>query len=131
MVLNAVQNADRTYGNLVYVDLEYKKQKTLLTKDKPRYFPSANQKWEDESTFVYFSNEDGFRNAYTFNLLRTSYQQLTNFEIDFGDEEILELDGEKYLFGTTSNPIKTTLYLINLAKGENKLQQDCEENIKV
>ncbi|MEO1808431.1 MAG: prolyl oligopeptidase family serine peptidase [Bacteroidota bacterium] len=131
VVLNAVQNADRTYGNLVYVDLEKKTQRTLLKQDQPRYFPTAYSDWLDENKLLYFSNEGGFRNGYTFDIGNNQNTQLTNFEVDFGDEQIIEKDGTQYLFGTTSNPIKTTLYLLDLVSGEVKLQQDSEVNLGV
>ncbi|MEL6133219.1 MAG: prolyl oligopeptidase family serine peptidase [Bacteroidota bacterium] len=131
VILNAVQNADRTYGNLVFVDLSKKTQQILLPQDKPRYFPSAYKDWMSDNAFLYFSNEDGFRNGYTFDLSNQQSQPLTTFEVDFGDERVIEKEGKKFLFGTTSNPIKTTLYLIDLASGDIRMQQDSEVNLNV
>ncbi|NND33531.1 MAG: S9 family peptidase, partial [Saprospiraceae bacterium] len=131
VVISAVKNADRTYGNLLYVDFETGSQKLVTDPDKGRSFPGVYKEWLDSNTFLYESNEDGFSNVYSYDLSKDRSIQLTQFTTDLGTSEILTLDGKKYLFATTSSPIETQVYLISLPDGEIVLKQQSDVGLRV
>ncbi|MBT8235297.1 MAG: prolyl oligopeptidase family serine peptidase, partial [Bacteroidia bacterium] len=131
VVISAVKNADRTYGNLLYVDFETGSQKLVTDADKERSFPGVYKEWLDSNTFLYESNEDGFSNVYRYDLSKDQSTQVTQFTTDLGTSEILTLDGKKYLFATTSSPIETQVYLISLPDGEIVLQQQSDVGLRV
>ncbi len=118
LLLNALRDADRTYGNLVYVDLESGQQTVLTNPSQPRQFPVAHEEWLDPYTFLFVSNEDGYRNLYRYNFLRLSQVQLTYFEKDLANVSLLEVDGQKRLFATLSSPLETELLLLDALSGE-------------
>jgi dipeptidyl aminopeptidase/acylaminoacyl peptidase len=122
LVLSALRDADRTYGNLLYVDLETKTARAITDAATGRNV-SVYDKWLDQDRLLYFSNETGYRNAYVYNIATDETRQLTQFERDMGEGELVELDGKNYLFATTSNPIENDLYLIDPENGEIVNQQ--------
>jgi len=131
VVITALKDADRTYGNLMYIDLENKSQ-TLLTDDsKKRTSPSVFKEWLDDNTFMYVSNEDGFRNLYSYDLGTKKSKQLTTFTTDLGTSEIITIDEKKYLFATTSSPIETQIYLLDLPSGEIVMNKQSDVSIGV
>ena len=118
VVVTALKDADRTLGNLVYIDFETKTQTLLTDQSKTRSYPSAYEEWMDSNTFLYMSNEDGFYNVYSYDLSSKQHAQITTFTTDLGTSEILTIDSAKYLFATTSSPIETQIYLMSLPTGE-------------
>ncbi|MCI4671028.1 MAG: prolyl oligopeptidase family serine peptidase [Bacteroidia bacterium] len=114
VLVNGLKDASRTYGNLLYVDFAKKESKLLTDQNKARYFPAAYEEWIDNDRFLYFSNEDGFTNAYTYDWKKGESRQITSFTKNLGNPTLIEIEGEKRLFATTSNPIATELYTIDL-----------------
>lgn len=131
VVVSAVKNAHRTYGNLVYIDFNKKTQTVLTDPSKERSFPGAYSEWLDDNRFLYSSNEDGFYNVYLYDLKKKKSSQITTFKTDMGTSEILTLKGEKYLFATTSSPIETQVYLISLPDGKIVLNQKSDYQLGV
>ncbi len=131
VVISSVKNADRTYGNLLYVDFETGSQRLVTDSDKARSFPGVYKEWLDSNTFLYESNEDGFSNVYSYDLSKDRSTQVTQFTTDLGTSEILTLDGKKYLFATTSSPVETQIYMISLPDGEVVLQQQSDVGLSV
>ena len=131
VVVTALKDADRTYGNLVYVDLE-KKTSTLLTDaSAKRSFPGIFKEWLDNNTFMYTSNEDGFRNIYAYDISKKQSKQLTKFTTDLGTSEVVTIDGKKYMFATTSSPIETEIYLLDLPSGNIVMQKKSDVSLGV
>jgi len=131
IVICANKNALRTHLNLVHIDYEKKTQTTLLDPNIYRGMggmltPAVFKEWMNETTFFYITNENGFANVYSYNLVSKQSTQITNFEIDLGTAEIITIDGSKYLFATTSSPIETQMYLIDPASGKNISQQSSD-----
>ena len=94
VVVTVLRDADRTYGNLAYVDFEKKEWKLLTDKSKPRYFPRPYKKWLNEDEVLYFSNEAGFRNLYACNVETGETRQITSFERDIRDADMVTIDGK-------------------------------------
>ncbi|NND14825.1 MAG: S9 family peptidase [Eudoraea sp.] len=131
VVVSAVKNADRTYGNLMYIDFQSGAMTQVTDKEKERSFPSVYSEWLDPQTFLYESNEDGYSNVYLYNIEDGQTRQLTTFKTDLGTSEILTLDDKKYLFATTSSPVETQIYLISLPKGEIVLQEKSDVGLGI
>lgn len=131
VVVTALKDADRTFGNIVYVDLDKKTQTLLTDSSKKRSFPGVFKEWLDNNTFMYVSNEDGFRNIYSYNIATEKSNQLTKFTTDLGTSEVVTIEGEKYMFATTSSPIETQIYLLDLPSGEIVMQKKSEVSIGV
>ncbi|MEM9983557.1 MAG: prolyl oligopeptidase family serine peptidase [Bacteroidota bacterium] len=131
VVVTALKNADRTLGNLVYIDFETQTKTVLTNSDQERSIPSAYPEWLDDHTLLYTSNEDGFSNVYAFDLQKMESKQLTAFTTDLGTSEILTIEDQKYLFATTSSPIETQIYLVSLPEGEVVLQQSSDVVLNV
>lgn len=126
VIVTALKNADRTFGNLIYIDFETKTKTLLTNSKKERSNLWAFSEWLNENTFLYTSNEDGFSNVYIYDLKKKESKQLTSFTSDLGTSEILTIDDNKYLFATTSSPIETQVYLLSLPDGEVVLQQNSD-----
>ncbi|MCW5518098.1 S9 family peptidase [Muriicola sp. Z0-33] len=131
VVVNTLKNADRTFGNLIYIDFETKSKTLLTNSKKERSNLSAYPEWLNENTLLYTSNEDGFSNVYIHDLKKKESKQLTSFTSDLGSSEILTIDDNKYLFATTSSPIETQVYLVSLPDGEVVLQQNSDVVLNV
>lgn len=131
VVVNALRDADRSYGNLMYIDFE-KGTSTLLTDpSKRRSFPYTYPEWLDENTFLYFSNESGYNNVYYYDLLDKKTGPITEFTQDVGEIELLTIEGEQYLFVVTSSFIQNELYLIDLETGKPILQKSVEFGVGI
>lgn len=113
IVVPLVKNADRTFGNLVYIDLNTKKWTKVTNPDKARSFPSAHRDWLNNNEFIYFSNEDGFRNIYGFNIISKKARQITKFKKDLGEAELVTIENKKYIFAILENPIESEILLID------------------
>lgn len=131
VVVTALKNADRTFGNLVYVDFETKEQIILTDQSKERFIPYPYSEWLDENTFLYQSNEDGFNNIYSYDLEAKRSTQLTSFTTDLGTSEIVTINGAKHLFATTSSPIETNIYLLSLPDGNIVMEQKSDVVLNV
>lgn len=131
VVVTALKDADRTYGNIVYIDFDQKTQSVLTDASKRRSFPGIFKEWLDDNTFMYTSNEDGFRNIYSYNLKTKKSTQLTKFTTDLGTSEIVTIDGKKYMFATTSSPIETQIYLLDLPSGDIVMQKQSDVSLGV
>jgi len=113
VVVPVVKNADRTYGNLVYIDLKTKKWTMVTDPAKARSFPDAHRNWLNKNEFIYFSNEDGFRNIYGFNIASKKSKQITKFKKDLGEAELVTIENKKYIFAILENPIESEILLID------------------
>jgi dipeptidyl aminopeptidase/acylaminoacyl peptidase len=91
VVFSANQNADRTFGNLVYLPLTSTPGtvETLLETDVPRDV-SVLDKWLDDDTFLYTSNESGFTNLYRYNLESRESERVTVFRDDIRSIRLLD-----------------------------------------
>jgi dipeptidyl aminopeptidase/acylaminoacyl peptidase len=136
VVVTANKNSQRIYGNLVYIDFEKKTQATLTDETKTRNFGMLGMNgilkdWLDNNTFLFISNEDGFSNVYSFNISTKKTNQVTRFTTDIGAAELVTIKGTKYLFATTSSPVETQLYLMDIASGKIILQQKSDKMFTV
>jgi dipeptidyl aminopeptidase/acylaminoacyl peptidase len=78
---------------------------------------------------LYFSNEDGFKNAYRYDMRSGKPTQVTRFERDIASSMLVQTGGKKHLLAVTSNPIETQLSLVEPMTGEVVVQQSVDVNI--
>jgi dipeptidyl aminopeptidase/acylaminoacyl peptidase len=118
VVIPVLKDADRAFGNLAYVDIEKKTMRLITDPSKRRSWPAAHKEWLGPDEFLYFSNEDGFENVYRYNLESGKSTQVTTFERDIQDAELVDVEGQKLLFVVLSNPIENELILVDPFSGE-------------
>ena len=58
-------------------------------------------------------------------------KQLTKFTTDLGTSEIVTIDDKKYMFATTSSPIETHIYLLDLPSGDIVMQKQSDVSLGV
>ncbi len=131
VVVTALKDADRTFGNLVYVDLTTGEWKPLLDDTKPRYFPSAFKKWLNNNEFLYTSNEDGFRNIYKYNVEKMTSTTLTTFDRDLTNGDVVKVNGKSRLVAVLSNPIENDLLLLDPSTGKVLAEQSVDVNLGI
>ena len=131
VVLTALKNAHRNYSNLVYVDFEKKEMKLLTDSSVDRKGCDAMPKWLNNEEFLYISNESGFNNLYKYNLAKGGHTQLTKFEKDISECELIELNGKNYAFCIVSNPIFYAVYLVDTENGNILHSQNMSSNVSI
>lgn len=116
LMLVALKDADRRYTNMLYIDLKTK-ERTLLT-DSTKYGSYAGtdvmDDWISNDECFFYSDQDGYRNLYYFNVNTKEVKQMTHFKEDIEDARFLTIGKQKYLFGLTSTPVATSMMLMNV-----------------
>jgi len=119
VVVPVLKNTDRTKANLMLVDIEKGKGNIITDTKKGRFFPDILSTWINEgSTVLYTSDEDGYKNVYSYDIYKGKTMQVTKFKEDVVNAEIAEVDGKEYLVVNTANPIESTLYMVDPTNGE-------------
>ncbi|MFP4544197.1 MAG: S9 family peptidase [Candidatus Kapaibacterium sp.] len=132
IVLTALKNADRNYGNLVYVDLSTGDKRVLTDSTRPRkYNFSANPEWYDNDNFFYLSNEDGYNNLYRYDLANNRAHQLTEFSKDINELTVLEINENKYPFVIINTPLDNIAYLLDPITGEILFDEKLDHNTSI
>ena len=131
VVVPVLRGTDRTYGNLAYIDFATGEMKVITDTEKARSWPSAYEEWLSAEEFLYFSNEHGFRNLYRHNLESGETTQVTGFERDIDNADLVTIEGETYLFVNTSNPIENEFALVDPRTGVIINTQKVDVNVGV
>lgn len=118
VAISAYAYADRGKGNVVWVDVDSGDWKVLTDIAVPRNRPDMIKSWLDDDTFVYFSNEDGYTNAYTYNVKSWTGTQLTRFQHDIDDADVIEMGGRRVLLALLESPIQYDAVLIDPRTGD-------------
>jgi dipeptidyl aminopeptidase/acylaminoacyl peptidase len=129
VVVAVLRDADRSYGNLAYVDFETKSWAVLTDASVPRLWPSAYKEWLSDAEFLYFSNEDGFSNVYRYNIDTGESVQVTRFTRDLDEAVLVTVDDSKYLLTTTASPIENEMTLVDPVTGDIVAQRPIDLNL--
>ncbi len=129
VVVSVLKNADRNFGNLAYIDLKSNQTTILTDASKKRVWPSVLKDWLGAREFLYISNEDGFSNVYRYNLDDRKAYQVTRFERDVADAELLTIDKNKCLFVVMNNPIENEFVLIDPKTAKIVRRQKVDVNV--
>jgi dipeptidyl aminopeptidase/acylaminoacyl peptidase len=131
VVCGVLKDADRTYGNLVYVNFNTGEWKLLTDPEVARDFPSPYKEWLNKEEFIYLSNENGFLNLYVCNINKAESKILTNFEMDLSSFEMITIEGKKFIFAIVSNPIENEIFLIDPETGDIVNQRKIDLNLGI
>jgi dipeptidyl aminopeptidase/acylaminoacyl peptidase len=131
VVVPVLRHADRKQANLVYVDFDTRQWKLITDPEVGRVWPGADSEWLSNDEFVYYSNEDGFENAYRYDLRRGTSTQVTHFERDIASAQMVHVGGKQQLFAVTSSPIETRLSLVDPRTGDLLVSQGVDVNVEL
>jgi dipeptidyl aminopeptidase/acylaminoacyl peptidase len=129
VVVSMLKDADRNLGNLAWIDFKTGDVKILTDTSKPRSWPAASKKWLSSDEFLYTSNEDGFRNLYLYNIASGDNKQLTRFERDLSDVELIEVKGKARAFIVLSHTIENEIVLVDPMTGEEMFRKAVDMNV--
>ncbi|PKL86041.1 MAG: S9 family peptidase [Ignavibacteriae bacterium HGW-Ignavibacteriae-1] len=118
LIVTANKNGDRSYGNLLLLDLEKRATKVITNETMKRKTPVIFQKWYSDNEFLYSSNETDINNIFKYNILTNETIQLTNLDANVSSFDYVEIGDKKLLALTSSNPINTNIMLINPKDGQ-------------
>lgn len=133
LMLLALKDADRTYANIVYVDTETKKNTVLTDPSKPGSYAgtSVMEQWLSDDVCFFFSDQDGYKNLYRFNRRTMETKQVTRFTSDIDDARFVTVDKKKYLFLLQSNPVETSLMLMDIATEKIVYKQSSDLSLSI
>lgn len=133
VVISAVKNADRTYGNLVYVSFEETPTQIMVVTDPEmaRQFPGALDEWLSPDEFAFMSNESGYTNLYRYNIRTQTQTAITTLEEDLRSVELMEVDGEKRIVAIIQRPAENELILIDPMDGNVVIHDVVEHNLSI
>lgn len=117
----SLKDMDRTYTNVSVISLETGQKKVVTDPDKPGSLlgTSVPQEWLSNNQLVFISDQDGFSNLYIYDIQSQRTEQLTKSKHDFKDFRLITIDGTQYILALMSNPIRSTIMLIDpITKGE-------------
>jgi dipeptidyl aminopeptidase/acylaminoacyl peptidase len=110
---NAQIDGDRRRVQLVSVDLAKKKLEVVTDRKRERSSPSTLEGWVADDLLLYTSNEDGYRNLYSYSLRKKKTRQLTRFREDVSGAVLTDAG----VFLAHGSPAGTTLELVDPKSG--------------
>lgn len=133
VALPALKEANRTFANVMLVNLEEKKGKVITDDTKARYFPGILDRWFDGGNkFIYTSDEGGYTNLYSYDITTRKNNKVTNYTEDLGGAEPIEFgENSVYLAVITSNPVENNVHLIDPLTGDELFSKTFPYNISV
>lgn len=134
VILTALKNMDRRYCTMMYVDLKTNKGKAFNDPDKNASFSGCDimkDGWISNDESYYFSDEDGFRNVYLYNVVTGAKKQITKYTTNVEGATLVTIGKKKYLFAMLNNPIQTTMILIDPTTGKEIYRQTSPYNYTI
>lgn len=133
LMLLALKDADRTYANIIYIDTETKKTIVLTDPTKPGSYAgtSVMDQWISGDECFFFSDQDGYKNLYRFDRKTMNTSQVTRFTSDIEDARFVTIKNEKYLFVLQSNPVETSLMLMDIKTGKMLYKQSSDLSLSI
>lgn len=110
--------ADRNKSNIILLDRETGETSILLEQGVKRSMLYLLKNWLTPHTFLYISNEGGYKNIYSYDLKKHESTQLTEYEHDLKTAHLKEFSGEKYIVTILNDPISDEIKVINPENGE-------------
>ncbi len=115
LMILGLKDMDRTYTNVLYVDLATKKTKVLTDPSKEASLSGTMviNEWLSPDEAIFISDQDGYNNLYSFRLSTGKVKQITRYTMNLDGAKFVTVDGKKYIFALQSNPIRTNMILID------------------
>lgn len=125
LLVLGLKDMDRTYTNVLYIDLASKKTKVLTDPDKEGSLSGTMvfPEWFSADEAIYLSDQDGYNNLYSYRLSTDKVEQLTSFTMSLDKAESIRLEGKNYILALQSNPIESKLLLFDPEKKEVVVEQ--------
>lgn len=126
VILTALKDMDRRYCTMMYVDLKTNQAVPFNNPEKNASFSGCDiveDGWLNNDVSYYFSDEDGYRNIYEYNVATQRTRQLTHYTTAVKDARLVTIGKKQYLFAMLNNPIETTMLLLDPATGEEHYRQ--------
>lgn len=120
LLLLALKGVDRTYTNVIYVDLATGKQ-TVITDPSKRGSLSGTvvmSDWYDEDKAFFISDQDGYNNLYSFSLSSGKTEQFTRYTMDIEAAGYVTAGRDKCVFALQKNPIESRMIVLNPSDGK-------------
>lgn len=133
VVFSAVKNADRTYGNLVYVSFEDMPARATVVTDPEvaRQFPGALDEWLSANEFLFMSNESGYTNLYRYNVNTNTQTAVTTLEEDLRSVELMDMDGQKRIVAIIQRPAENEVILLDPMDGSVLMREVVGQNLGI
>lgn len=133
VTLLALRGLDRTYTNVIYVDLETKEITSLTDSRKKASLSGCSilKEWLSDEACFFFSDQDGYTNLYSFNTSDKAVKQVTQYTTDIDDAAYVSINDSKYLLALQSNPIETRMILIDPYTSKVVYQQSSELGLRL
>ena len=96
IIASVLKNTDRTKANLMLIDVDKGKGNIITDTKKGRFFPDILSTWIDNgSKVLYTSDEDGYKNVYSYDIYKGKTMQVTKFTEDVANAEIATIEGKE------------------------------------
>ena len=114
-MLLALKGMDRTFTNVAYVDAATGNISILTDSAKEASVSGCSviSDWISPKKAVFLSDQDGYTNLYSYDVVNKKVKQLTQYSMNIDDVEFIDVAGEHYLLMTQSNPIETKIILFD------------------
>lgn len=115
VMLLALKDMDRTYTNVLYIDLATKASKVLTDPSKEGSLSGTMvlPEWVSSDKALFISDQDGYNNLYSFTLSTGEVKQLTHYTMNLDNVCLLSLKDKKMVFALQSNPVHTNMILFD------------------
>lgn len=115
LMLLGLKDMDRTYTNVLYIDLATKNATVLTDSSKEGSLSGCIvlDEWVNPDQAWFISDQDGYNNLYSFTLSTGKVEQVTQYKMNLDNACFVNIDGKKYVFALQSNPIRTNMILID------------------
>ena len=123
LVWSVLREYDRNHANLIMFDRATGERHLLLDPAVPRTMVGSLRKWLDRHTFVYDSDESGFRHLYALDLRTRRSRQITHGHRDVKSPVLVEVAGRPVLLYSLDDPVDDQICAVDPFSGDPLLEQ--------
>lgn len=120
------QEGDRNRTNVILYNRETNEKEILLEKNVKRSMISLLKEWLNSQTFLFISNEEGYKNLYKYNLAKREVTKLTDYEHDLKTAQFKEVNTQQAVVTILDHPIQDAVKIIDPHTGEELLSKKLE-----
>jgi dipeptidyl aminopeptidase/acylaminoacyl peptidase len=133
VMLLALKDADRTYSNILYIDLETKRSAVLTDPSKEGSLAGTAviKEWLSPDEAFFLSDQDGYSNLYRFDRKAMRASQVTHFTANIEDACWVTVRNEKSLFLLQRNPVETKMLLLDVRTDKISYEQSSPLSLSI
>ncbi len=128
IALTALRRGDRRFGNIVQVDIPSGHAFLLTDSSRRRTFPTVYPRALPGQTILYFSDENGFRNLYTYQLPSGIHRQVTSFRREVKTLTLAAYQNRQCLLLITSSPAGDNFHVLDPADGSILMEKNTDQH---